>query len=38
MSQDEKKWTSSLRTVILAFAFVEAVGIALAVWRSLAKG
>jgi hypothetical protein len=39
MQQDERKtWTRSLRTVIIAAALLEAVGIALALWKSAVKG
>jgi hypothetical protein len=38
MTRDDKKWTRSLRMAILTMAVIEAVGIALAVWKSMAKG
>jgi hypothetical protein len=38
MKKDDRKWTRSLRMAILTLAVVEAVGIALAVWKSMAKG
>jgi hypothetical protein len=38
MIRGEKKWTGSLRAALLAAAVFEAIGIALAIWKSMAKG
>jgi hypothetical protein len=38
MTRDGKAWGRGLRMAILVAAACEALGIALAVWRSMAKG
>jgi hypothetical protein len=38
MTRDDKTWTRGLRMAILAVAVFEAIGIALTVWKSMAKG